>query len=96
VPVSADQIDWLEAADNHVIIHAGTMAHKVRGSLNGFADRLDPTAFVRVHRGAIVNVNRIREVQTWFHGELVAILKDDTRVTVGRTYRDGFMAVLEG
>jgi hypothetical protein len=96
LPINVEQIDWLEAADNHVIVHVGGATHSVRGALSVFAERLDPETFVRIHRGAIVNVNRIREVQTWFHGELVAILRDETRVTVGRTYRDAFMTVLEG
>jgi hypothetical protein len=94
-PVPAERIDWLEAADNYVVVHAAGAKHTVRGTLAGLAERLDPERFVRVHRGAVVNVERVREVQTWFHGELVAILDDQTRVTVGRTYRDRFLASLE-
>ena len=94
-PVAADQIVWLEAADNHVVIHAAGERHTIRGTLAGLADRLDSERFVRVHRGAVVNVERVREVQSWFHGELVAILDDQTRVTVGRAYRERFLASLE-
>ena len=60
------------------------------------AERLDPSRFVRVHRSAVVNVERVREVQPWFHGELVLLLDDATRLTIGRTYRDRFLSVLEG
>lgn len=94
-PVPSERIDWLEAADNYVVVHAGAAKHTVRGTLAGLLERLDRDRFVRVHRGAVVNVERVREVQTWFHGELVAILDDQTRVTVGRTYRDRFLASLE-
>jgi hypothetical protein len=94
VPVR--QLSWLEAADNDVVVHTESGTHTVRSTLARFADRLDPKQFVRVHRSAIVNIDRVREVQPWFHGELVVLLKDDTRVTIGRTYREGFLNALEG
>ena len=94
--VPVEDVDWIEAHDNNVVLHAGSTRHSVRATLTGFSERLDPAQFVRAHRSTVVNVERVREVQTWFHGELVAILKDDTRVTIGRRYRDKFMAVLEG
>jgi hypothetical protein len=94
--VQAEQITWLEADDNDIVVHAQGSAHRVRGTLTRFGERLDPSRFVRVHRSAIVNVDCVREVQNWFAGDLVAILSDGTRVNVGRTYRDEFMARLEG
>lgn len=93
--VPTDQIDWLEAADNNVVLHAGGTRHSIRGTLTGLGDRLDPSRFVRVRRSAIVNVERVREVQPWFHGEVVAILRDESRVTVARNYRERFLAALE-
>jgi two-component system, LytTR family, response regulator len=56
--------------------------------------KLDPRRFVRVHRSAIVNVARIREIQPWFRGDLVLILRDGTRVTLSRTYRERLREVL--
>jgi DNA-binding LytR/AlgR family response regulator len=94
--VQADEIMWLEADDNNVVVHTAGAKHVVRGTLTHFADRMDPARFVRVHRSAIVNADCVREVQNWFAGDLVAILGDGTRVNVGRTYRDEFMARLEG
>jgi hypothetical protein len=94
--VPVEQVDWLEAADNNVVVHAGSAKHTVRTTLSGLAERLDPGTFVRVHRSAVVNVERVKEVQPWFHGELVLLLEDATRLTIGRTYRDRFLAALEG
>jgi hypothetical protein len=94
--VQADQITWLEADDNNVVVHTAAAQHIVRGTLSHFADRLEATRFVRVHRSAIVNLDFVREVQNWFAGDVVAILSDGTRVNVGRTFRDEFMARLEG
>ena len=48
----------------------------------------DPEMFVRIHRSAIVNVNRIRELQPWFHGEYVVILQDGTRLMASRVFAD--------
>jgi len=50
--------------------------------------RLDPTSFIRIHRTAIVNVDRIKELQPLFHGEYAVILKNGTRLTLSRSYRD--------
>lgn len=90
------QVDWFEAADNHVIVHAGRATHTVRGPLSTLASHLTPTRFSRIHRSTVVNLESVQEVQHWFHGELVVVLKDQTRLRVGRTYREAFLGALEG
>ena len=50
--------------------------------------KLDNDLFVRIHRSAIVNVDRIRELQPWFHGEYVVILQDGTRLMASRVFSD--------
>ena len=91
-----EQVDWMEAADNNVIVHTGATSHTVRGPLSAVAARLNPERFARVHRSSVVNLEFVREVQPWFNGELVVILKDQTRLSIGRTYREAFLAALEG
>ena len=56
--------------------------------------QLDPAQFVRIHRSAIVNVDRIQELQSSFNGEYVVLLRDRTRLTLSRGYRDGLQARL--
>jgi two-component system LytT family response regulator len=85
--VQVEEIDWLEAVDNHVRVHVGRTSHLVRGTLSAFERRLTAGQFLRVHRSAIVNVARIAEVQPWFGGDHVIILHDGTRLTSGRSYR---------
>jgi two-component system LytT family response regulator len=85
--VLAAEIDWLEAVDNHVRVHVGRANHLVRGTLSAFEKRLPEGQFLRLHRSAIVNVARIAEVQPWFGGDHVIILRDGTRLTSGRSYR---------
>ena len=84
----ADEISWVEAAGNYVNLHAGTESHVLRESMKNMETRLDPELFVRIHRSAIVNVNRIRELQPWFHGEYVVILHDGTRLMASRVFSD--------
>jgi two-component system LytT family response regulator len=50
--------------------------------------RLDPRRFVRIHRSTVVRLNRVRELQPWFHGDYVAILHSGAKLRVSRTYRE--------
>jgi two-component system, LytTR family, response regulator len=86
--VRIDDIDWVEAEDNHVRLHVGPRTHVVRGTLTALERRLPAPRFLRAHRSAMVNVDRITEVQPWFGGDYVLILADGTRITSGRTYRE--------
>jgi len=85
--VGADEIDWVEADGNYVRLHVGSAAHLLRETMAHLEERLDPSRFVRVHRSSIVNLERVKEMQPWFNGEYVVILKDGTRVVMSRGYR---------
>jgi two-component system LytT family response regulator len=91
VPIPVDEIDWIEAKDNYVLVHTGTSTVTVRSTLTSLADQLDPTHFARVHRSAIVRLARVREIQPWFRGDHVLILADGTRLTIGASFRDEFL-----
>lgn len=84
----ADEIDWVEAAGNYVKLHVGAESHLFRESMKNMEARLDADTFVRIHRSAIVNVDRIRELQPWFHGEYVVILQDGMRLMASRVFSD--------
>ncbi|HEU4990180.1 MAG TPA: LytTR family DNA-binding domain-containing protein [Gemmatimonadaceae bacterium] len=90
-----DEIDWVEAAGNYVRLHVGTAAHVLRQSMKNMEARLDPANFVRIHRSAIVNVGRIRELQPWLHGEYVVILEDGTRLSASRVFSDRLDALID-
>jgi two-component system LytT family response regulator len=74
-------IDWIEADGKYARLHVGRETHVVRHPLKRLALRLEAHRFVRVHRSAIVNADRIKELQPWFHGEYVVILHDGTKLT---------------
>jgi two-component system LytT family response regulator len=84
----SDQIEWVEAAGNYVKLHVGGESHLFRESMKNMEARLDGEMFVRIHRSAIVNVDHIRELQPWFHGEYVVILHDGTRLMASRVFSD--------
>jgi two-component system, LytTR family, response regulator len=83
-----DEIDWIEAAGNYVRLHLGDESHLFRETMNRMEARLDTRRFVRIHRSRIVNTERIKELQPWFNGEYVVILRNGTRLTLSRGYRD--------
>jgi two-component system LytT family response regulator len=82
--VPATEVDWIEADGNYMVLHVGDVQHRLRASLAGLTEGLDPKVFVRIHRSVIVNVERIREVQPWFGGDYVAILKTGAKLRVSR------------
>lgn len=89
-----NDIDYVEASNNDVVIHAGSREARIRSTLKGLASRLDPSRFIRIHRSTLVNLDRVREVQPWFGGDYVAILEDGRQLRVSRTYRDALLRPL--
>jgi two-component system LytT family response regulator len=87
-------IDWIAAEDYYVEVHAGKESHLVRESMRDMEARLDPRRFVRIHRSAIVNVERIREMRTVASGEYEVILSDGTELKLSRSRRDQICALL--
>jgi two-component system LytT family response regulator len=85
--VPVDDVDWIEAADYCVRIHARGRAHVIRDSMQRMETRLDPARFFRAHRSAIVNLDRIREIQPGLVGESVLVLESGARIRLSRTRR---------
>jgi len=92
--VAVDEIDWIEAADYCVRVHAGARTHMLRDSMTSLEAKLDPARFVRVHRSAIVNLDRVREIQKSFQREHIVILRDGTRVVLSAARRPQLEALL--
>lgn len=88
------EIEWLEADDKYVHLHTGKGTRMVRQTLSAMEKQLDPRKFVRVHRSAMVNTDRIKELQPLFNGEHSLILEDGTRLTLSRKYKDGLFQLL--
>lgn len=93
--LEVSRIDWIEAARNYACIHSGAQTHILRASLESLAAKLDPAVFRRINRSEIVNVKRIAEVRSWFHGDQRVRLADGTELNWSRRYRLPSMAELE-
>ena len=92
--VRAEEIDWVEASGNYVKVHTKADAHLLRESMKNMEAKLDPKTFVRIHRSAIVNIDRIKELEPWFHGEYIVIMRDGTRLTASRVFSDRLSALI--
>lgn len=86
--VNTAEIDWVEAADNYVKLHAGKVEHLMRETMSSIEQRLTGAGFVRISRSLIVHPRAVRELQPLFHGDQAVILKDGTRLTLSRTHRE--------
>jgi len=82
------ELDWIEAAGNYARLHVGRESHLLRETMKALESRLDPEAFVRIHRSAIVNVDRILELRASFHGEYVITLIGGHQLTSSRGYSE--------
>jgi two-component system LytT family response regulator len=90
----SETVDWVEAAGKFVHLHVGRSVHALRESMAELEQELDPARFLRISRSAIVNIDRIQEIQPWFQGDYVLILTDGTRLTSTRGYRDNMRRLL--
>jgi two-component system LytT family response regulator len=84
--LNVSDIVWIEAEDYYVLVHSKRGRHMVRAALSSLEERLDPHAFLRVHRAAIVNVADVQEVSDE-DGRLTLTLSDGARVPVSRSRR---------
>ncbi len=88
--VDVGAIDWIEAADNYVIVHVGRETHILRETLAHLAASLDPGQFARIHRSTVVRIDRIAKLETALRGDYSATLQDGTKLLLSRTHRAEF------
>ncbi|WP_437683907.1 LytR/AlgR family response regulator transcription factor [Sorangium sp. So ce131] len=91
--LSLDEIDWIEAADYYVQIHAGERSYLHRETMHSVEAKLDPARFVRIHRSAIVNRDRIKELRTQGRRETVVVLAGGAELKVARSHREKLSAL---
>lgn len=83
----AAEIDWIEAADYYVCLHVGPKTHMLRRSLAELERELDPEVFCRIHRSAIVNLDRVRGLTLGEDDECEVLLNTGARLRLSRRYR---------
>lgn len=79
-------LDWIEAERDYVRLHVGARSYLIRDSIRGLVERLDPEAFVRIHRSAVVQRDRVIQLAPRPGGGLTAVLSTGARPAVGRSH----------
>ncbi len=92
--LTTDDVEWIEAEQNYVRVHAGRAAHLLHVPMNTIETSLDPERFLRIHRSYIVNLQHIRQVWTLAHRQFVLELASGERLQSGRTYGEKIRTVL--
>lgn len=94
--LKTEEIDWISAEGNYVSLHVKKDSYLLRETISGLEAQLDPQTFARIHRSQIVNLERIRELRHWSHGEYQVILRDGAELTLSRSYRERLQGLLGG
>jgi two-component system LytT family response regulator len=87
-------LDWVEAEGNYLRLHGSTTSHLMRGNMNDMEAKLDPEKFMRIHRSTIVNLQRIREVQPWFHGHHRVVMTNGQELKLSRYQKNKLRLLL--
>lgn len=93
--LKVEEIDWIGAEDYYVKLHFGRKTHLLRESMSELEAKLDPEKFLRIHRSAIVNLDRVKELHSHFNGEYVVILHDGTELKLSRSRREQLQSLLK-
>jgi two-component system LytT family response regulator len=94
--VKTADIDWWETDGNYMRLHVGGTSHLIRMTAAAIEPQLDPRLFLRIHRRYIVNIDRIVEVQPWFAGDAIVVLRNGAKLRLSRTYRERLHSRLGG
>jgi two-component system, LytTR family, response regulator len=92
--VKVPEIDWIEAADYYSCLHVGARTHLLRRSMAELEEELDEADFCRIHRSAIVRLDRVRGLELNESGEYDVLLDGGTRLRLSRRYRKQLQARL--
>jgi len=86
--IAISDIDTIESAGNYVVAHVGKEEHVLRDTLTNLETKLQSSKFLRISRSAIVNLDRVKELQPMFRGESVVILKNCRAIPTSRSLRE--------
>ena len=88
--VRTEEVDWIGADGVYARIHVGGSSYLIRMPMHELETRLDSRRFVRIHRSAIVNMDRVRELHEIDRGEYAVLLADGTKLKLSRSRRAQF------
>jgi two-component system LytT family response regulator len=91
VLVDVDDIVWIKASGNTVRLHLADRVHELRETMAALAARLDPRRFARVHRSAIINIRRVKDIHPWFNGYHVVTKDTGQQLRMSRYQHEAFL-----
>ena len=94
--VKSSDVDWIEADNYYIKLHVGGKNHLLRLSMKELEEKLDPKSFWRIHRSAIINLERVKELRQTPNGEYVVVLNDGTELKLSRGGRERLQELLMG
>ncbi|MCW9705976.1 LytR/AlgR family response regulator transcription factor [Fodinibius salsisoli] len=86
--LKSEDIVWIEAAGNYVRIHTSSKKHLIRETMTNMVEKLDSNLFFRIHRSTIVNVEKVKELEKWFHGDYKVVMDNGEKLTMSRNYKE--------
>jgi len=89
-----EEIDWIEAEGDYMKFHVGGKVHLTRETMGKLSARLDPRRFIRIHRSAIVNVDRVAKIKPALAGDYTVVLQDETKLKLSRSHHEGLAAIM--
>ena len=87
-------VHCIESEGNYVRVYDNQKGYLLRETISSLEDQLDPRQFRRIHRSAIVKIDKIKEMQPWFHGEYRVIMENGKQLTLSRNYRSNFQGAV--
>lgn len=92
--VDVDDIVWIKASRNNVLIHLANGTHELRETMAALASRLDPRRFARIHRSAIINTRRVKSIHPWFNGYHVVTMDTGQQLRMSRYQHEAFLRLV--
>lgn len=89
-----EEIDWIEAEGDYMKFHVGGKVHLTRETMAKLSTRLDSRRFIRIHRSAIVNVDRVAKIKPALAGDYTVVLQDETKLKLSRSHHQGLAAIM--
>jgi two-component system, LytTR family, response regulator len=86
--LATSEIDRIEAMGNYARLHTRKTSFELRETLQNMEKKLDPSKFVRIHRSTIINLDSVQEIQAWFRGGHLVVMKDGTELRLSRYQRE--------
>ena len=92
--LNVQDVYCIESEGNYVRVYDNQKGYLLRETISSLEEQLDPRQFRRIHRSAIVKIDRIKEMQPWFHGEYRIIMENGKELTLSRNYRANFQGAI--